>query len=114
MALRRSSPGCWESLSRSHYAGVASQTGYLLRLGEVDPAALQDFYQRLRASGMTVDPTVVTFKNWPNVDAFDPKSLPGGEYISQNLLSIWKIPMGGTNVSSRIWSGKTGRRWSRR
>ena len=60
-----------------HYAGVASQAGYLLRLGEVDPLALQDFYQRLRASGMTVDPTIVTFRNWPNVDAFDPKSLPG-------------------------------------
>jgi len=73
-----------------HYAGVASQTSYLLRLGEVDPQVLQDFYQRLRASGMTVDPTIVTSKNWPNVDAFDPKSLPGGEYISQNLLSIWK------------------------
>jgi imidazolonepropionase-like amidohydrolase len=73
-----------------HFAGVASQTGYLLRLGEVDPGALYDFYQRLRASGMTVDPTIVTFRNWPNVDAFDPKSRPWGEYISQNLLSIWK------------------------
>ena len=49
---------------------------YLLRLGEVDPQALQDFYQRLRASGMTVDPTIVTAKNWPNVDAFDWK-IPG-------------------------------------
>jgi imidazolonepropionase-like amidohydrolase len=86
------------------YAGVASQTDYLLRLGEVDPQALQDFYQRLRASGMTVDPTIVTVKNWPNVDAFDPKSLPGGEYISQNLLSIWQKQWAGqTEFPDLIW-----------
>jgi len=87
-----------------HYAGVASQTSYLLRLGEVDPGALQDFYQRLQASGMTVDPTIVTAKNWPNVDAFDPKSLPGGEYISQNLLSIWKGQWAGqTEFPDLVW-----------
>jgi imidazolonepropionase-like amidohydrolase len=87
-----------------HYAGVASQTSYLLRLGEVDPRALQDFYQRLRASGMTVDPTIVTAKNWPNADAFDPKSLPGGEYISQNLLSIWKKQWAGqTEFPDLVW-----------
>jgi imidazolonepropionase-like amidohydrolase len=87
-----------------HYAGVGSQTSYLLRLGEVEPQALQDFYQRLRASGMTVDPTVVTSKNWPNVDTFDPKSLPGGEYISQKLLSIWKSQWAGqSEFPDLVW-----------
>jgi imidazolonepropionase-like amidohydrolase len=86
------------------FTGLGSDGGYLLRLGEVDPQALQDFYQRLRASGLTVDPTVVTFKNWPNVDSLDPRSLPGGEYISQNLLSMWKSQWAGqTEFPDLFW-----------
>jgi imidazolonepropionase-like amidohydrolase len=86
------------------FTGLGSDTGYLLRLGEVDPQTLQDFYQRLRASGLTVDPTVVTFKNWPNVDALETSSLPQGEYISQNLLSMWKTQWAGqTEFPDIIW-----------
>lgn len=86
------------------YVGMGSDAGYLLRLGEVDPQALQSFYQRLRASNVTVDPTVVTFKNWPNVDALDRKNLPNGEYISQNLLSMWKSQWAGqTEFPDPIW-----------
>ena len=86
------------------YAGMGSEAGYLLRLGEVDPQALQSFYQRLRASNATVVPTVVTFKNWPNVDALDRKNLPNGEYISQNLLSMWKSQWAGqTEFPDPIW-----------
>jgi hypothetical protein len=62
----------------------------LLRLGEVNPQALQDFYQRLRASGVTIVPTVVTFKDWPNVNTLEIQSLPNGEYVSRNLLSLWE------------------------
>jgi imidazolonepropionase-like amidohydrolase len=80
---------------RLTYAGIGSDYDYLLRLGEVDPQALQDFYQRLQASGVTVDPTVVTFKNWPDVDALEIQSLPKGEYISKNLLSMWKSQWAG-------------------
>jgi imidazolonepropionase-like amidohydrolase len=79
------------------FSGMGSGAGYLLRLGEVDPEALQGVYQRLRASGVTVDPTVVTFKNWPNVDTLETRSLPRGEYISQNLASMWKS----------LWAGQT-------
>ena len=79
------------------FTGLGSDFGYLLRLGEVDPQALQDFYQRLRVSGLTVDPTVVTFKNWPDVDALEARSLPQGEYISQDLLSMWKSQWAGQN-----------------
>ena len=74
---------------------MGSDADYLQRLGEVDPQALQDFYQRLRASGMTVVPTVVVFKNFPDVDAFEAGSLPWSEYISPNLLSIWKSQWSG-------------------
>jgi imidazolonepropionase-like amidohydrolase len=86
------------------YTGMGSEAGYLLRLGEVDPQALQSFSQRLRASNVTVDPTVVTFKNWPNVDALDRKNLPNGEYISQNVLSMWKSQWAGqTEFPDPIW-----------
>jgi imidazolonepropionase-like amidohydrolase len=78
-----------------NHSSMGSDAGFLLRLGEVDPQALQDFYQRLRASGVTVVPTVVTFKNWPNVDTLETQSLPNGEYISQNLLSMWKAQWAG-------------------
>ena len=86
------------------YAGMGSGYGYLLRLSEVDPQALQVFYQRLRASGLTVVPTVVTFKNWPNVDALETRSLPQGEYISHNLLSLWKSQWAGqSEFPERFW-----------
>jgi imidazolonepropionase-like amidohydrolase len=87
------------------FTGFGSDSDYLLRLGEVDPQALQDFYQRLRASGLTVDPTVVTFKNWPNVNSLeDVRSLPNGEYISQNLLDIWKSQWAGqTEFPDLFW-----------
>ena len=86
------------------FTGLGSDSVYLLRLGEVDPQALQDFYQRLRASGLTVDPTVVTFKNWPNVNSLEARSLPEGEYISQNLLSMWKSQWAGqTEFPDLFW-----------
>ena len=86
------------------YTGMGSDAGYLLRLGEVDPEALQGVYKRLRASGVTIDPTVVTFKNWPNVDTLEARSLPRGEYISQNLASMWKsLWAGQTEFPDLIW-----------
>ena len=86
------------------YTGMGSGFDYLLRLDEVDPQALQDFYQRLQASGVTVDPTVVTFKNWPNVNALELQNLPHGEYISQNLFSMWKSQWAGqTEFPDLFW-----------
>jgi len=87
------------------FTGFGSDSDYLLRLDEVDPQALQDFYQRLRASGLTVDPTVVTFKNWSNVNSLeDVRSLPNGEYISKNLLDIWKSQWAGqTEFPDLFW-----------
>jgi imidazolonepropionase-like amidohydrolase len=86
------------------YTGIGAGYDNLLRLGEVDPQALQDFYLRLRDSGVTVDPTVVTFKNWPNVDTLEASDLPGGEYISQDLLSMWKTQWPGqTEFPDLFW-----------
>jgi hypothetical protein len=83
---------------------MGSDANYLERLDEVDPQALQAVYQRLRTSGTTIDPTVVTFKNWPNVDTLEPGSLPMGEYISPTLLSIWKAQWSGqSELPDYIW-----------
>ena len=86
------------------YAGSGSEAGYLQRLGEVDPAALQAVYRRLRASGLTVVPTVVTFKSFPKVDALEARSLPGSEYISASVLSIWKSQWAGqSELPDFVW-----------
>jgi imidazolonepropionase-like amidohydrolase len=86
------------------YSGMGSQAYYLERLGEVDAAALQAVYQKLRASGLTVVPTVVTFKDFPSLNTFETGKLPGSEYISQNLLAIWKSQWGGqSDIPDIYW-----------
>jgi imidazolonepropionase-like amidohydrolase len=83
---------------------MSSQAEYLMRLGEVDPQALQDFYRGLKENGVTVDPTVVTFRNWPNIDALELQSVPHGEYISQELFSMWKTQWAGqTEFPDVFW-----------
>jgi len=86
------------------YSGMGSQAYYLEHLGEIDPAVLQDVYQRLRVNGLTVVPTVVTFKNFPGMDRLETGNLPGGEYITQNLLAIWKSQWAGQNdIPESLW-----------
>jgi imidazolonepropionase-like amidohydrolase len=75
------------------YTGMGSKADFLQRLDEVDPVALLETYRRLRASGLTVTPTIVTFKNRPSPGTIDIESIKGGEYISQNLLSFWQSQM---------------------
>jgi len=83
---------------------MGSNPVYLTRLAEVDPQALQDFYKRLKDGGVTVDPTIVTFRNWPNVDSLELQSLPHGEYISNELFSMWKTQwVGQTEIPDAIW-----------
>lgn len=86
------------------YSGMGSGVEYLLRFDEVDPQAWQDFSQQLKESGLTVVPTVVTYKNWPNVDTLEVTSLPEVEYVSQSLLSLWKsLWAGQTEIPDSIW-----------
>lgn len=86
------------------YAGMGSQVHYLERHGEVDAAALNDVYQRLRVNGVTVVPTVVTFKAFPSMDTLETGRLPGSEYISQSLLAIWKFQWAGQNdIPESVW-----------
>jgi imidazolonepropionase-like amidohydrolase len=86
------------------YTGMGSQADFLQRLDEVDPVALLETYRRLRASGLTVTPTVVTYKNWPDPGMLDLESMKGGEYISQNLLSSWQSEWSGqSEIPDFIW-----------
>ena len=72
------------------YTGMGSEAHYFQRLGQVDPQALQQVYQRIRLSGMTVCPTVVTFKvGTANIKAFQTGDFPRREFISPMVLGIW-------------------------
>ena len=88
------------------YAGMGSDADYFRRLGEVDPAELAGVYQRLRTSGLTVCPTIVTFKTFIDLRAFQAGSFPRSEYISPEVLGIWKSlwsPQG--ELPDFIWQG---------
>jgi imidazolonepropionase-like amidohydrolase len=85
------------------FKGMGSDVSYLQRLGEVDPKTLQNFYQRLRESGLTVVPTVITYKTFPDIDAFEAKSLPLSEFISPNLLTMWKSQWSGQSMPEFVW-----------
>jgi len=75
---------------RQTYAGMGAEAGYLQRLGEVDPAELQGVYQRLRASGLTVCPTVIVFKIGTAYKAIQSGNFQGSEYISPFILGLWQ------------------------
>jgi imidazolonepropionase-like amidohydrolase len=88
------------------YAGMGSDAEYFRRLGEVDPAELAGVYHRLRTSGLTVCPTIVTFKTGTDLRAFQTGSFPRSEYISPQVLGLWKSqwsPQG--DLPDFIWQG---------
>ena len=72
------------------FKGQASDAGYFQCLDEVNPQELQSVYQRIRASGMTLCPTVVTFKTLTNMEPFWNGNYPRSEYISPGVTDLWK------------------------
>jgi imidazolonepropionase-like amidohydrolase len=89
---------------RSTYAGMGADAGYLLRLGEVDPQALQEVFGRLRKSGLTVCPTVVTFKVGVQTTQFQSGDFPLDEYISSTVLETWRALWAGqADLPDGIW-----------
>jgi imidazolonepropionase-like amidohydrolase len=89
---------------RSTYNGMGADAGYLLRLGEVDPQALQEVLGRLRDSGLTVCPTVVTFKVGVQTAQFQSGDFPFDEYISSTVLETWRALWSGqTDLPDAIW-----------
>lgn len=77
------------------FKGMGADLDYFRRLDEADAQALQDFYQLLKESGVSVVPTVITSKVFPDVDALDIDAIPHNEYISQDLFSLWKSQWAG-------------------
>lgn len=75
---------------RLAYAGMGADAGHFLRLGEVNSDDLLLAYQRLRANGFTICPTVVVFKVGTQMEAIKAGNLPGSEYLSPAVLSIWR------------------------
>jgi imidazolonepropionase-like amidohydrolase len=75
---------------RQTYAGMGAEAGYLQRLDEVDPTELQAVYQQLRASGLTVCPTVIVFKTGTQYKAIQSGDFQGSEYISPFMQGIWQ------------------------
>jgi imidazolonepropionase-like amidohydrolase len=71
------------------FAGMGPEAHYFQHLGQVDPQALQQFYQRIRLSGMTVCPTVVTFKVGTRYKAIQSGDFPHREFISPMVMGIW-------------------------
>lgn len=76
--------------ARTTYAGMGSEASILQRLDEVNPEELDDVYQQLRASGLTVCPTVVTFQVGTNYEAILAGDYPASEYISPGILDLWR------------------------
>jgi imidazolonepropionase-like amidohydrolase len=72
------------------YAGMGSDAGYLQRLDEVNPEELLSVYRRLRDSGLTVCPTVITFKTGVHTKDIQSGSFLHSEYISPGILDIWR------------------------
>jgi imidazolonepropionase-like amidohydrolase len=71
------------------YAGMGAEAHYFQRLDQVDPQALQQFYQRIHLSGMTVCPTVITFKVGTHYKAIQSGDFPHREFISPMVMGIW-------------------------
>jgi hypothetical protein len=83
---------------------MGADAGYLLRLGEVDPQALQGVFERLRDSGLTVCPTVVTFKVGVQTAQFQSGDFPLDEYISSTVLETWRALWAGqADLPDAIW-----------
>ena len=77
---------------------------YLQRLGEVDPDELQAVYGRLAASGLTICPTVVTFKAFSDQSTFQTGRFPRSEYVSQTVRALWKQQWAGQgDMPEYVW-----------
>jgi imidazolonepropionase-like amidohydrolase len=89
---------------RTTYAGMGADAGYLLRLGEVDPQALQGVFGRLGNSGLTVCPTIVTFQAGVHTTQFQSGDFPLDEYISSTVLETWRALWAGqADLPDAIW-----------
>lgn len=86
------------------FAGQAFDAGYFQRLNEVNSKELQAVYQRIHTSGMTICPTVVTFKTLKDIKPLLAGNFPQSEYISPALIDMWRSLWGQqSDLPDFIW-----------
>jgi imidazolonepropionase-like amidohydrolase len=87
-----------------NFRGQAADAGYFQRLSEVNTQELQAVYQRIKASGMVICPTIVTFKTLTNIEPFLNGNFPHSEYISPGVMELWKsLWTQQSNLPDFIW-----------
>jgi imidazolonepropionase-like amidohydrolase len=79
------------------YKGMGSEAGNFLKLDQVDPLALQAEFQKLKSDGLTVCPTIITFKVSTKIKTFMTGNFLMSEFISQTVFDNWK----------NLWSGQS-------
>ena len=85
---------------------MGADASYLGRWREVDPNELRSAFLQLGASGLTVCPTVVTFRAGMHTQAFQTGSFEGSEYVSQRVLDIWRSQWAGqSDLPDAVWRG---------
>ena len=83
---------------------MGTDIGYFLRLGEIEPGVLRAALDDLRASGLTVCPTVVVFKVGMQTRAFQSGVFSGSEYASPALLGTWQTLWAGqSDLPAFVW-----------
>lgn len=76
--------------ARFYFVGQAADAGYLYRLNEVDPDALRQVYRHLFQSGITICPTIVTFKTLTHLSAIQDRRFAGSQYVSPTVFGMWQ------------------------
>ena len=76
--------------ARYSFVGQAADAGFLARLDEVEPDKLRAVFEHLRSTGITICPTVVTFKTLTNLNSIQGGNFPGSQYIPKSLQDMWK------------------------
>lgn len=76
---------------RFDFLGTGAEVDYFMRLSEVRPDDLELVYRRLRASGLSICPTVVISRVGTQFEAIKVGRFKGSEYTSPGLLSMWRL-----------------------
>jgi hypothetical protein len=83
---------------------MAPDTADFSRFGEVDPQDLESVYQRLRAGGVPLCPTIVVFKTGAHMSAIKSGYYPQSEYVLPMVLDSWKSQwVSQEDIPDSIW-----------
>ncbi|MEW5825487.1 MAG: amidohydrolase family protein [Candidatus Bipolaricaulota bacterium] len=89
---------------RYTYTGMGADVAFFLRLGEVEPDRLAQAFDSLRRSGLTVCPTIVTFKAGMRTTSYQSGEFDGSEFVAPELLAMWRTLWADqSDLSSFIW-----------